>query len=330
MRDTTMKALVVDTAGGPFRLADLPRPEPGAGQVLVRIRACGINPLDTKIRAGAAPHARHPLPAVLGLDFAGSVAALGPGVAGWGEGDEVYGLAGGVGGIQGALAEYAAVDTALIARKPANLSMRQAAALPLVTITAWEGLVDRAHIAAGRTVLIQAGAGGVGHAAVQLAVSIGARVFASGRPSHFGYIRSIGATPIDMASDVAAYVAEHTGGRGLDMVYDTLGGSTLDASFEAAGHFGHVVSCLGWGTHSLAALSLKEGTYSSVFTLVPLLSGEGRARQGAILAKAAKLAEAGKLVPRLDPRTFELGSTGDAYDALTGHTAQGKLVVGIG
>jgi NADPH2:quinone reductase len=324
-----MKALFVDSPDAPFRLADISRPVPGAGQALVRIHASGINPLDTKIRAGAAPHARHRLPAVLGLDLAGTVEAVGPDVAAFRPGDEVYGMTGGVGGIQGTLVEYAAVDAALIARKPANLSMRQAAALPLVVITAWEGLVDRAKVATGQTVLVQAGAGGVGHAAVQIARAFGAEVFATGRAAQAGYLRSIGATPIDMEAAVADYVAKHTGGRGFDLVYDTLGGATLDASFEAVSKFGHVVSCLGWGSHSLAPLSFKGATYSGVFTLTPLLTGEGRARHGAILAEATQLAEAGKLIPRVDPRHFDFGTVGAAYEAIADHTAKGKLVVSI-
>jgi len=325
-----MKALFVDGADAPFRLADIPRPAPGAGQALVRIHASGVNPLDTKIRAGAAPHARHPLPAILGLDLAGTVEAVGPDVAGFRPGDAVYGMTGGVGGIQGTLAEYAAVDAALLAHKPANFTMRQAAALPLVVITAWEGLVDRAKVGAGQSVLVQGGAGGVGHMAVQIARAFGAEVFATGRAAQADYLHSIGATPIDMQGEVADYVAEHTGGRGFDLVYDTLGGPTLDASFRAVRTFGHVVSCLGWGSHSLAPLSFKGGTYSGVFTLAPLLTGEGRARPGAILAEAAKLAEAGKLVPRLDPREFDFATVAQAYDAITGHTAQGKLVVTVG
>lgn len=328
MPDATMKALIVDAADGPFRLTALPRPRPGPGQVVVRIAASGINPLDVKIRAGAAPHARQPLPAVLGLDLAGAVEAVGEGVSAWTVGDEVYGMTGGVGGIQGSLAEYAAVDAALIARKPANLPMREAAALPLIVITAWEGLVDRARLAPGMTVLVQAGAGGVGHVAVQIARALGAHVFATARPGQHDYLHALGATPIDMAADVASYVADHTGGRGFDLVYDTLGGATLDASFRAVRQFGHVVSCLGWGSHSLAPLSFKQGTYSGVFTLAPLLSGQDRAHHGAILAEAAKLAEAGKLVPRLDPREFGFDAVAEAYDAITGHTAQGKLVVG--
>jgi len=324
-----MKALIVDGPDAPFRLADIPPPVPGAAQVLVRIHASGVNPLDTKIRAGAAPHARHSLPAILGLDLAGTVEAVGADVAAFLPGDEVYGMTGGVGGVQGTLAEYAAVDAALLARKPANLTMRQAAALPLVVITAWEGLVDRAKVAAGQTVLVQAGAGGVGHVAVQIALSFGAEVFATGRAAHADYLRAIGATPIDMETAVADYVAAQTGGRGFDLVYDTLGGTTLDASFLAVRKFGHVVSCLGWGSHSLAPLSFKGATYCGVFTLAPLLTGEGRVRHGAILAEAANLAEAGKLVPRLDPRDFDFGTVAEAYDAITGHTAQGKLVVSI-
>jgi NADPH:quinone reductase-like Zn-dependent oxidoreductase len=324
-----MKALILDGPDAPFRLVDIPRPIAGDGQVLVRVQASGINPLDTKIRAGAAPHARHPFPAVLGIDLAGVVEAVGPNVDGFRRGDAVYGMTGGVGGVQGSLAEYAEVDAALLARKPANLSMREAAALPLAVITAWEGLVDRAGVAAGQTVLIQAGAGGVGHVAVQFALSFGAQVFATGRPSHAEYLRSLGAIFIDMQADVPDYVAQHTAGRGFDLVYDTLGSTTLDASFNAVRRFGHVVSCLGWGSHSLAPLSFKGGTYSGVFTLTPLLTGEGRTHHGAILAEAAKLAEAGKLTPRVDPRHFDFGTVGDAYDAIADHTAKGKLVVSI-
>jgi NADPH:quinone reductase-like Zn-dependent oxidoreductase len=149
---------------------------------LVRIAASGVNPLDTKIGAGVAAHARHPFPAILGIDLAGTVVAVGPDVPAFSEGDEVYGMTGGVGGVQGSLAEYAAVDATLLARKPKNLGMRDAASLPLVFITAWEGLVDRARVRSGQNVLIHGGAGGVGHVAVQLARAVGARSSQRARP----------------------------------------------------------------------------------------------------------------------------------------------------
>ncbi|MGN6094170.1 MAG: alcohol dehydrogenase catalytic domain-containing protein, partial [Luteibacter jiangsuensis] len=122
---TTMQAAVAEQIDTPLRLVDLAVPAPGPGQVLVRVAAAGLNPLDTKIRAGKAAHARHPLPAVLGIDLAGTVVALGAGVDQWQIGDAVYGMTGGVGGVQGSLAEYAAVDAALLAPKPANLSTRE-------------------------------------------------------------------------------------------------------------------------------------------------------------------------------------------------------------
>src|SRR5271163_1380784 len=163
----TMTAAVLDTYGALFRIGRVTRPEPEVGQVLVRIGASGVNPLDTKIHAGQAAHARHPLPAILGIDLAGVVEAVGPGVSAFRRGDEVYGMTGGVGGIQGSLANHAAVDGDLIAPKPANLSMREAASLPLVVITAWEGLVDRASVRAGQSVLVQGGGGAVGRMVIQ-------------------------------------------------------------------------------------------------------------------------------------------------------------------
>jgi NADPH:quinone reductase-like Zn-dependent oxidoreductase len=325
-----MRAAILDGAKQPFRLTSIPRPSPARGEVLVKIAASGVNPLDTKIRAGAAAHARHPFPAILGIDLAGTVAAVGPEVTTFGEGDEVYGMTGGVGGVQGSLAEYAAVDAALLARKPKALDMREAAALPLVFITAWEGLVDRAHTRSGQNVLIHGGAGGVGHVAVQLARSVGAHVFATGSAESLSYIRQIGATPIDYnATTVEQYVAEHTGGLGFDIVCDNVGGATLDSSFVAIARFGHVVSALGWGTHALAPLSFRGGTYSGVFSLLPLLTGKGRSHHGEILREATKLVDAGKLRPRLDPRRFNLMNVDAAHAAVEDRSANGKIVVEI-
>jgi NADPH2:quinone reductase len=178
-----MTAAILETPGAAFRLTSIARPMAEAGQVLVRIKASGVNPLDTKIQAGQAAHARHPLPAILGIDLAGIVEAVGAGVTGFRPGDAVYGMTGGVGGVQGSLAEFAAVDARLLAPKPATLSWREAAALPLIFITAWEGLVDRAGVHAGQKVLVLGGAGGVGHVAIQIARARGADVFAvdSGR-----------------------------------------------------------------------------------------------------------------------------------------------------
>lgn len=137
-----MRALTLTAYGSPLLPGPVVRPEPAEGQVLVRIKASGVNPLDLKIAKGQAAHARHPLPAILGIDVAGIVESVGAGVTNFKPGDEVYGMTGGVGGLQGSLAEFVAADARLLAPKPKNLDMREAAALPLIFITAWEGLVD--------------------------------------------------------------------------------------------------------------------------------------------------------------------------------------------
>ena len=321
------KVWLVERPGGEFRKVELPRPTLGMNQVLVRISASGVNPLDTKIRAGKAAHARQPLPAVLGVDMAGTVEEVGRGVTAFSPGDEVYGMVGGVGGLQGTLAELIAVDADLLAHRPKNLSMRQTAALPLSTITAWEGLVDRAKVHADQKVLIHAGAGGVGHMAVQVARAFGAEVFATVSPGKRNIVEGFGASPIDYRSaSVEEYVAAYTEGKGFDIVYDTVGGATLDASFGAVKRYtGHVLSCLGWGSHSLAPLSFRGATYSGVFTLLPLITGESRAHHGEILAQAA-LAEAGKLRPLLNERRFSIADI-DAAHALVESGALGKVVV---
>lgn len=326
----SMLAAIVDSPGAAFRVAQIQRPSLSAGHVLVRIKASGVNPLDVKIRAGEAAHAKHPLPAILGLDLAGVVEEVGSGVTIFRRGDEVYGMTGGVGGLQGSLAELAAVDARLLAPKPKNLSMKEAAALPLVFITAWEGLVDRASVAKGQQVLIHGGAGGVGHVAVQIANALGAKVYATDAESKRSYVEKIGAVLIDYAAEsIEDYVGRHTDGRGFDLVYDTVGGATLDASFAAVRRVGHVVSCLGWGTHALGPLSFRAGTYSGVFTLLPMLSGVGREHHGEILRHATRLVEDGKLAPRVDPRAFTLNTVDEAYQAIRDRTAEGKLVVEI-
>ncbi|HEX2916905.1 MAG TPA: zinc-dependent alcohol dehydrogenase family protein [Edaphobacter sp.] len=323
-----MRAYVVNEPGAPFTLVDLPRPVLKANQVLVRVLASGVNPLDTKIRAGKAAHARQPLPAVLGLDMAGIVEEVGAAVPGFRPGDEVYGMVGGVGGHQGTLAEFVSVNAELLAHKPKSLSMREAAALPLITITAWEGLIDRARVRAGQKVLIHAGAGGVGHIAIQLAKSFGADVFATVSPAKKQIVEGFGATPIDYhAQSTEQYVDLHTRGEGFDIVYDTVGGATLDASFTAVKRYtGHVVSCLGWGTHALAPLSFRGATYSGVFTLMPMLTGTGQEHHGEILRQAAMLADSGRLRPLLSEQRFAADQI-EAAHALVETGALGKVIV---
>lgn len=327
-----MQAIVLNAFGAPLTLQEIARPAAGPGQVLLRVHASGVNPLDTKIAAGKAGHAQAVLPAVPGIDLAGVVDSVGADVQGFASGDRVYGMTGGVGGVAGSLSEYVAVDARLLAIMPQQLPMRDAAALPLIFITAWEGLVDRAHAGPGKTVLVHGGAGGVGHMAVQLAVALGAQVYATGSSGQRAVIESLGATFIDRETPVDDYVQQYAGGDGFDIVYDTVGGEVLDASFRAARRYhGHVISCLGWGTHALAPLSFRAATYSGVFTLMPLLTGAGREHHGDIMREASALIAAGKLRVLLDPTRYTLtaDSVSAAHQALIERTANGKVVVEV-
>jgi NADPH:quinone reductase-like Zn-dependent oxidoreductase len=167
----------------------------------------------------------------------------------------------------------------------------------------------------------------VGYAAVQIALAHGARVFATVSEDSRSIVEALGAVAIDRYIPVEQYVAEHTAGDGFDIVYDTLGGTVLDASFLAVKRYvGHVVSCLGWGTHSLAPLSFRGATYSGVFTLLPLLTGAGRAHHGGILREAAELADRNRIKPLLNQRSFGKQEIADAYDAVA-KGSKGKVVI---
>lgn len=326
----TMRALFLESYNAPFTMAEVPRPEPDNNEVLVRIMASGVNPLDTKIRAGLAAHAEVKLPVVLGIDLAGIVEEVGTGATAFKPGDKVYGMTGGVGALQGTLADFAAVDADLLALMPSNLSMREAAALPLAVITAWEGLVDRARVHAGQKVLVHAGGGGVGHVAAQIARAFGANVFATVSADKRPIAEQFGAIPINyQTTPVEEYVAVHAAGEGFDIVFDTVGGATLDASFQAVRTYtGHVVSSLGWGVHNLAPLSFRGATYSGIFTLLPLLTGKGRRHHGDVLREATKLAEAGMLKPLLNSRRFTLDTALEAHLQVAAG-AIGKTVVDV-
>jgi len=324
-----MKALLTNTYESEFVSTEIEKPAPKKGEVLVKIHASGVNPIDNKIRLGLSPYASPVLPAVLGTDLAGVIEAVGEGVTDFKVGDEVYGLAGGVLGLQGTLAEYTAVDADLLAIKPKNLSMKEAAGIPLVLLTAWEGLIDRARVQKGDKVLVHAGAGGVGHMVVQLAKIFGAEVFATVSEQKADFVKAFGATPIDKSTPVEDYVNQYTDGKGFDVIYDTLGGQSLDDSFKAIRHYGQISSCYAFGTHTLATSSLRSASIHGVFVLRPMIGNENRKHHGDILKETTKLIEEGKLKPIIDPRKFTLDNAMEAHKAVSDGSAIGKIVVDI-
>jgi NADPH:quinone reductase-like Zn-dependent oxidoreductase len=325
-----MKALITNTYESNFVSTEIEKPNPKKGEVLIKIHASGVNPIDDKIRLGLSPYASPVLPAVLGTDLAGVIEEIGEGVTEFKVGDEVYGLAGGVFGLQGTLAEYTAVDADLLALKPKNLTMKEAAGIPLVLLTAWEGLIDRAKVQKGDKVLVHAGAGGVGHMVVQLAKIFGADVYATVSSQKTEIVKSFGATPIDYKTEtVEDYVNQYTNGKGFDIIYDTVGGQSLDDSFKAIRHYGQISSCYAFGTHTLATSSLRSASLHGIFVLHPMISNEGRKHHGNILKQTTKLIEEGKLKPIIDPRKFTLENAIEAHKAVSDGSAIGKIVVDI-
>jgi NADPH2:quinone reductase len=328
-----MQAMIIKSFGGSevFELADIAKPEIKAGHVLVKIEATSVNTVDTMIRqmGGDLPFAPS-LPAVLGMDFAGTVEAVGQGVTEYSIGDEVYGCAGGLADLPGTLAEYIVADVKLIARKAKNLSMREAAAIPLVGITAYEGLM-RANTSKGQNVLIHGGSGGVGHIALQLANHIGANVFATGGgDKQLALIEKLGAKSINYKTEnVEEYVLKHTGGAGFDVVFDSVGGANMINSFNAAALNGQVASTVSLVELDLSVAHFKGLSLHVVFMLIPMLHNFKREVHAQILSKLTEIAEAGALRPVLDEQTFSLEEAAQAQDRLSSGQGMGKVVIEI-
>ncbi|MEM6772170.1 MAG: zinc-binding dehydrogenase, partial [Bacteroidota bacterium] len=228
----------------------------------------------------------------------------------------------------GTLAEYIVADRDLIAHKPKNITLREAAALPLVGITAYEGLV-RAGVGAGQKVLVHGGTGGVGHVALQLAKHFGADVYATGGgDKQLGVIEKLGATPINYRTEaVEDYVAKYTGGAGFDVVYDSVGATNLINSFNAAALNGHVATTVSLVNLDLSLVHFKGLSLHVVFMLIPMLHNHKRAAHAQILRAIAAVVEQGELVPLLDERTFTLEEIGAAHVHLESGKAMGKIVV---
>jgi NADPH2:quinone reductase len=328
----TMQAMVLREFGGPEVLErrEIPRPSPGPGQVLVRVKASSVNPVDTKIRSGMLAAMAPEAPAVLGCDMSGVVEELGEGVNAFSPGDAVYGSPGGVKGHPGALAEYMCADVRLIAPKPQGLTWEEAAALPLVSITAWEGLLDRAKVHAGQRVLVHGGTGGVGHLALQLCAAQGAEVWTTiSGPEKAEIARGLGAagTINYKEQSVDDYVRDVTGGKGFDIVFDSVGGENVARCFQAAGVSGTVVSISTRTSADLSPLHAKGLTLHVVFMIIPLLYNKGRERHGEILRALTALVESGKVKPLCDPRRFSFADAAEAHAWLQSGKAVGKVVL---
>ena len=299
-----MKAILMTAAGNAdvLQLREIETPGlPSPHHLLVKLAAAGVNPIDTKLRTKPVYYPDN-LPAILGCDGAGIVEEIGGAVSRFKVGDAVYFCNAGIGDEPGCYAEYTTLHEDYCAAKPANLSLEESAALPLVLITAWEALVERVNLQAGQTILIHAAAGGVGHIAVQLAHHLGARIAVTvSNDKKAGLVHGLGAEKIvryteqDFVQEVLAW----TDGRGADVVFDTVGGETYLRSLNAVRVGGKLVSMLSTplslADTQLARLRNLSLCYELMLTPQVLKLHDERIRQRKILEQGAQLVEAGKL-----------------------------------
>jgi len=327
-----MEAMVIRQFGDPgvFEKASVARPQIYPGQVLIRVAATSVNPVDCKIRQGKLAAITPDFPAILHGDVAGVIEEIGNNVEGFTVGDEVYACAGGVKGAGGALGEFILADAKLVAPKPRKLDFRQAAALPLVGITAWTALIDKAQVQSGQKVLIHGATGGVGHIGIQLAKAQGATVYATcSSESKAAMARDLGAdhTINYRQMDVSTYVDKFTDGKGFDVVFDTVGGDNIQKCFEAAALNGKVVSVSTRSNQDLSLMHSKGLSLHVVFMLIPLLYGIGREHHGEILKAMAKLADSAQLRPLIDNSNFSIEEVSEAHQLLETGQAVGKIVL---
>jgi NADPH:quinone reductase-like Zn-dependent oxidoreductase len=302
--ETPMRAAVAHETGGPevLRLEDVPRPEPGEGEVLVRIEAIGVNPIDWKFRRGIAPKE---LPAILGSDFAGTVEVSH--ADGFAPGEQVFGFA-----ASGAYAEYARTPAAAIAKRPAGLGPEQAAALPVAALTAWQALFDRGGVKEGSVALIAGASGGVGHLAVQLAKHVSARAIGIGSSRNRDFVLGLGADEfVDYtAQDVSTAASE------VDFAFDTVGAGNALAMLPTVRRGGVLVTIAGAPPEHEAA---ERGVRAELLIMSP--SAEQLARVGELAASGELKVEIAEVLPLSEiARAHELSETG--------HT-RGKIVLTV-
>lgn len=318
-----MKAMILKAFGGPesFEFSDVPKPVPGAGQVLVRVHATSINPLDYQVRRGDYPD-YVPLPAITGHDVSGVVEEVGPGVTSFAPGDEVWYTPQIFDG-PGSYAEYHVAAESIIGLKPPSLSHLEAASLTLVGGTVWEALIGRVALRVGESILIHGGAGGVGHVAIQVAKAIGARVFTTVREANFEFARNMGADVlIDYEKeDYVDAILRETGGQGVDVVFDTIGGNTLTRSPDALAQLGRVVSIVDIAQpQNLIEAWGKNASYHFVFT---------RQNRGK-LDELSTLVERGQLRPHVGA-VYSLADLGLAHALLEtpNNGLRGKIAIAV-
>ncbi len=333
-----MKAVLLTGAGGIDKLELTEIPDPildNPELILVRLHGAGINPVDYKLRKAGGFYPNR-LPLILGCDGAGVVEVIGDAVTRFRVGDEVYFMNGGMGGDdQGNYAELTTIHQDYAALKPKSLSMTEAAAVPLVWMTAWEALFDRINLQAGETVLIHGGTGGVGSIALQIAKHLGATVFTTvSSPEKAEFAASLGADFCInyKAENFTEAVIKLTNQQGVDKVFDIVGGSVFAESFNATKIYGHLVTLdeisINQEQTKLAKLRNLTLSYELMLTPMHFKINLARVKQRKMLEEAAKLIDSGKIKIYIN-KVFSLKEIGEAHKVVEAGHSRGKSVIKI-
>jgi NADPH2:quinone reductase len=331
-----MKAVLMTAAGNPevLQLQELPKPTPGNTELLVRLVAAGVNPIDTKLRKRGTFYPDQ-MPAILGCDGAGIVEAVGANVQKFRPGDEVYFCYGGLGAHQGNYAEYTVVDERFVSQKPKTASFAEAAAAPLVLITAWEALFERGRLEPKEKVLIHAGAGGVGHVAIQLAKLKGADVATTiSTQEKANFVNQIGADKVIFyqQTDFVQATLDWTNGKGVDLAFDTIGGDLFAQTFPAVRVYGDIVTILEPSANTVWKVARNRNLRIGLeLMLTPMLMNdiEGLQHHSEILQQCANWIDEGKLKIQVSHQ-FPLQEAAKAHQLLETGSIMGKIVLVIG
>jgi NADPH2:quinone reductase len=324
-----MKAIEVRNPGPGYTLAvaELPMPEPGAGEVLIKVAAAGLNRADLSQAMGGYPPPPG-APATLGMEASGAIAAVGAGVSGWKVGDAVCALMGG-----GGYAQYALASEKCLLPVPAGVSVADAAALPEVHFTVWTNLMDTARLKPGESVLIHGGTSGIGTAAVQLCAARGHKVFATAASAEkCAAIATLGGQPINYKEqDFVAVVKDATGGRGVDVILDMVGGEYIQRNMSAAALWGRIVN-IAYQSGMQASVNFAPMLMKRLSLLATTLRARSNEEKGAIrdalLREVWPLIYAGRIKPVVD-RVYPLAEAGEAHKRMAGSAHIGKILLTI-
>jgi len=326
-----MKAIIIDNVGDvtEFKVSEYQKPTINDNQVLLKVEGTNINPADLMMRQGHLPLINE-FPVILHTDVVGTITEIGKNVNNFSVGQRVLGFAGVINGRQGALADFMPVNENQIVLAPNNISVKKIAALPMISVTAWEAVVEKANVKAGEKILIHGGVGGVGHMAVQIAKSFGATVYTTiGSEDDKKLALSLGADyAINYKTQtVEEYTKEYTNDSGFDVVIDTVGGANFETSLKATAAYGRLVSTYLWGKVDMTEAANKSINVFPINIWIPMAANIRPTYHSNMIKNVVELILKGKLKPLVNEKEFSFNEVAEAHKYAESKSGVGKIII---